>query len=79
MVLPRYFDDFYYPMELFEVPDRYAIEKANHLMIDQCDYLVAYVSRSGGNAARFLKRGLSLEKKGYLRVVNLADNQISTG
>lgn len=79
MVLPAYFDDFYYPLELLEVPDRYAIEKANHLMIDQCGYLVAYVCRSGGNAAKFLRRGLRLEKKGCIKIINLAVDQSSTG
>lgn len=78
-VLPAYFDDFYYPLELIHVPQRYAIEKVNQFMIDQCDYLVAYVNRSGGNAAKYLRRGLRLQKKGYIKVINLADDHSRTG
>jgi len=73
LILPDFFDDFYYPLELAEVPNKYAITKANHLLIDQCDYLVVYVWRSGGNAAKFLRRGQRREKKGHLKIINLAD------
>lgn len=76
--LPDHFDDLYYPLELAGVPPRYAIEKANRLMLEKCDYLIAYVSRSGGSAAKILTRGKQYEKHGGIKVINLA-NQISIG
>lgn len=71
--LPHYFDHFYYPERLESVPKRYCIEKANQLALDQADFLVAYVARDGGNAAKLLRRARRMEAKGYLRVINLAD------
>lgn len=72
-LLPHHFDRHYYPNGLETVPKRYCIEKANQLALDQADYLVAYVSRDGGNAAKLLRRARRMEKKGYIKVFNLAD------
>lgn len=71
--VPEFFDDNYYPLELVEVPRRYAIVKANQFMLEQCDYLVAYVNREGGNAGAILRRAKRMEKKGLLKVINLAE------
>lgn len=71
--VPELFDDNYYPLELVEVPRRYAVVKANQFMLNQCDYLVAYVNREGGNAGALLKRAKRMEKKGLLKVINLAE------
>lgn len=69
--LPSYFDDYYLPNRIeFEHP-RCVIEKANRKMLQQCDYLVAYVVRSGGNAAKILRSAKRMEKDG-LHVINLA-------
>ena len=71
-LLPHYFDGYYYPGGLETVPRRYCIEKANQLTLDQADFLVAYVVRDGGNAAKLLRRARKMEKKGYMKVINLA-------
>lgn len=71
--LPHYFDNYYYPEGLESVPKRYCVEKANQLALDQADYLVAYVKHEGGNAAKLLRRARRMEKKGYIKVINLAE------
>ena len=79
LYLPDGFDDLYYPYGLDGVPARYAIVKVNQLMVDQCDYLVAYVNRSGGNASMIYNRGICRQARGEMRVINLNDNQSRTG
>jgi len=71
--LPLYFDHFYYPEGLEMVPRRYCIEKANQLALDQADYLVAYVTHEGGNAAKLLRRAKQIAKYGRLKVINLGE------
>ena len=69
--LPGNFDNFYVPGNLELRHPRYAIEKVNRAMLRECDYLVAYVSRDGGNAAKILRSAKHQEKDG-LRIINLA-------
>lgn len=71
-LLPHYFGGFYYPEGLETAPKRYCIEKANQLTLDQMDYLICYVTHDGGNAAKLLRRAKRMEKKGYIKVYNLA-------
>lgn len=49
---------------------RFAILKRNAWMIENSDYVVAYVTRCGGNSARFLKSAVRKGKTVY----NIADN-----
>ncbi len=70
--LPEFFEAHYYPIELYEVPLRYAIVKANQIALEESDFLLTYCNRDGGNAGRLLRRAKRLEKKGYLKVINLA-------
>mgnify|MGYP003290355059 CR=1 FL=1 len=69
--LPGCFDDYYLPNNIELVHPRYAIEKANRRMLQECHYLVAYVVRDGGNAAKIVRSAKRMEKDG-LRVINLA-------
>lgn len=71
--LPHYFDGFYYPEGLESVPKRYCIEKANQLALDQADFLVTYVCRESGNAAKLLRRAKRMAKIGHLSIINLAE------
>lgn len=58
-----------YPEGLESVHPKYAIVKRNQWMIEKSDYVIVYVKRSSGNAAKF--KELS-EKKGKI-VINVAD------
>lgn len=71
--IPELFDDTYYPFGLETVPRRYAIPRANRLALKKSDYLIAYVNWDGGNSAALLRRARTLEKKGDLKVINLAE------
>lgn len=66
---PKDFDGTYYPFE-DRVPPRYAIVKANTLMIDTVDYLIAYVNGIG-KSRDFLEHALRREKSGLIIVTNL--------
>ena len=66
---PKGFDGTYYPFE-DRVPPRYAIVKANNLMIETVDYLIAYVN-GVGKSRDFLEYALRREKSGLITVTNL--------
>ena len=72
--LPEHFDSTFYPYSLETSPKRFAIKKANQLMLMQSDCLIAYVNRSGGNSAEILKKARRLELEGQLRVFNLGND-----
>lgn len=71
--VPELFDDTYYPMGLETVPRRYAIKRANRAVLEESDYLVCYVCRAGGNAAELLRHAKRMEKKGWIKIINLAE------
>ena len=64
-----YETDTIYPEGLELIPKKFAIPKRNEWMIKHSDFVIAYVSRSGGSSARFLKMAKRMGK----RVYNLAD------
>lgn len=66
---PKDFDGTYYPFE-DRVPPRYAIVKANTLMIDTVGYLIAYVN-GVGKSRDFLEHALRRERNGLMVVTNL--------
>lgn len=70
--LPEFFEAHYYPIELYEVPLRYAIAKANQIALEQCDFLLTYCNREGGNAGKILRKARRMEKMGYIEIINLA-------
>lgn len=71
--LPDYFNGTYYPDGLEYVPRRYAISRANRAMINQVDFLIAYVWHPASNAGKLLDYARKREKKGLIRVVNLGE------
>ena len=70
---PRGYDGTYYPQGMEYVPRKFAIASANRRMIDECDYLVAFVWRPASNAREFLEYARRCEKKGLIRVENLGE------
>jgi len=63
------FDESFYPFEM-PVHPRFAISKANHKMIETCDFLIAYVWHSGRSRA-FFEYAKRQESKGLLHILNL--------
>lgn len=71
--VPDGFDGTYYPEGMENTPRRYAIMKANRTMVAQCDWLVCFVRRIGGNSGRILEYARRREARGELHVLNLAE------
>ena len=69
--LPDYFDGYYLPDEIESALPRYAMEKANRMVLRECNYLVCYVNRDGGNAAKILRSAKRQQSQG-LHIINLA-------
>lgn len=65
------YDDLYYPAGMEKTPRRYAIVKANRLVISSVDYLIAYVAHPASNALKFLKFAKRREEKGELVITSL--------
>lgn len=71
--LPDYFNGIYYPDGLEYVPRRYAISRANRSMINQVEFLIAYVWHPASNAGKLLDYAKNREKKGLIRIINLGE------
>ncbi len=70
---PEGFDGSYYPTGLEFVPKRFAIVKANQMMLRECTHLIAYVTHFMGGSGKFLEYARRQEAKGCLQIKNLAE------
>lgn len=70
---PAGYDGTYYPYGLEKVPRQYAIVRANKIMVDTSDWLVAYVRHGASNSRNLLEYAQRREKKGYIRIINIAE------
>ena len=63
--IPSGFDATFYPPGMERVPKRFAIVKANQYMVDNSDFLIAYVWHPASNARNLLeyaqKRSIHIE------------------
>lgn len=73
IAFPDHFTGAYYPDGLEYVQRRYAIPRADRTMIDQVDFLIAYVWHPASNAGKLLAYARNREKKGLIRVTNLGE------
>lgn len=72
--LPQGFDSSYYPEGMESVPRRLAIVRANEYVIRHvCDLLIAYDRYLATKTHDFVELALRREKKGLMRVKNLAN------
>ena len=69
---PPGYDGTYYPEGLEGVPKQYAIVRANKLLVDNCDWLIAYVRYGASNSRKILEYAERREKRGLIQVLNLA-------
>lgn len=77
--LPAGFDESLYLSGLELVPKKLAILRANQMMIDRCDFLIAYAWEPAGNALKFLRYAERRAKKdGAPQIENLACSPNST-
>ncbi len=66
---PEGFDGTFYPEGLEKTPYRLAIIQANHLMVKNCDYLIAHPG--SGNSRNIVEYAQRREKKGLIKVTLL--------
>ena len=70
---PNGYDGTYYPDGLEGVPKRFRIVRANRIMIDTSDWLIAYVYHGASNSRKLLEYAERRKKKGLLQVQNIAE------
>jgi len=70
---PEGYNGTFYPPGMENVPKRLAIVRANHYMVDNSDYLIAYVWHAASNARNLLEYAKKREKRGLLHVENLGE------
>ena len=75
ILTPQGYDGTYYPQSMESVPRKFAIVRANRRMIDECNYLVAFVWHPASNAREFLEYARRREKKGLIHVENLGERK----
>ena len=74
---PAGYDGTYYPGGLENVPRQYAIVRANKIMVDTSDWLIAYVRHGASNSRKLLEYAQRREKKGLIQIINLTDEKCS--
>ncbi len=65
------YSDTIYPDGLENVPRKFAIDRRNKWLVDNSDYVIAYISRSFGGAAKFYELAIKRKKN----VINLYDTE----
>ena len=70
---PNGYDGTYYPEGLEKVPRQYAIVRANKILVDTSDWLIAYVRHGASNSRKLLEYAQRREKKGLIQIINLAE------
>ena len=68
---PPGFDGTFYPPGMEIVPKRAAIVRANQYMVDNSDYLIAYVRHSVSNAWDLVEYAKKYEKQGRIKITLL--------
>lgn len=66
------YDGFIYPEGMEDVPYKLAIPRLNRIMVEDADYTIVYVIHSWGGAATTLEYAEMRERKGLIRIENLA-------
>ena len=63
-----------FPEGLETVPRRFAIERANRAMVDDCDFLIAYAPFETGNARKVLDYARRRQGRDLIQVIELKQN-----
>ena len=71
--IPEEYDRTFYPEGMELVPKSVAIVRANRYMVQNSDFLICYNAKLVGNTREIVDFALRREKKGLIRVTNLAE------
>lgn len=69
---PYGFDGTYYPEGIEKVPRRFAIVKANEIMVNTSDWLVAFVRHGVSNSQKILEYA---QRRGTIRIVQIGKEE----
>ena len=72
---PPGFDGTFYPPGMEIVPKRAAIVRANQYMVENSDYLIAYVWHSASNAWDLVEYARKYEKQGHVAITTLPKSE----
>lgn len=72
---PDGFDGTYHPDGLESTPKRYAIVRANKIMVDTCDWLVCYVRHGASNSRKLLEYAQRREAKRLIQIANIREHE----
>ena len=72
---PNGFDGTYHPEGLEDTPKRYAIVRANRIMVDTCDWLVCYVHHDASNSRKLLEYTQRRAERGLIQIENIWGNE----
>ena len=72
---PDGFDGTYHLDGLESTPKRYAIVRANRIMVDACDWLICYVRHGAGNSRKLLEYAQRRSAKGLIQIENIGENE----
>ena len=72
---PDGFDGTYHPEGLENMPRRYAIVRANQIMVDTCDWLVCYVCHGASNSRNLLEYARRREENGLIQIINIGESE----
>ena len=70
---PDGFDGTYHPGGLEGTPKRYAIVRANRIMVDACDWLVCYVRHGAGNSRKLLDYAQRRATRSLIQIENIGE------
>lgn len=74
---PEGFSGTFYPPGMEAIPKRIAIVRANRYMVENSTHLIAYAWHTASNARDLVDYAQTREKRGLIRVENLADDRIA--
>ena len=72
---PDGFDGTYHPVGLEDTPKRYAIVRANRIMVDTCDWLICYVRHGASNSRKLLEYAQRRAARGLIQIENIGENE----
>ena len=72
---PDGFDGTYHPAGQESTPKRYAIVRANKIMVDTCDWLICYVRHGASNSRKLLEYAQRRAERGLIQIENIRENE----
>ena len=71
---PNGFDGTYHPEGLENTPRKYAIVRANQIMVDTCEWLVCCVRHGASNSWKLLEYARRRAEKGLIQIINIGES-----